>query len=658
MQAAMYGGLLALLFACQFTLTPDPPGVLADSITLIMVAGAALAAVISLCTHGAALHELAPDDSAASESPPMPVLRVGWVLLAVALSGAAALVGVHAPRALDAGGLLMLWGLALAALVRSAHHPSTANARSRAAPLRRWEVWLLLGLFGAGLFVRGVHIDVQPALLDEDEIRFGLNGVGVRENEFMVNPFAPGDHTHPYLNYVLTGVTTGLLGVTPLAARLPSVIMGALNIPLMYLIGRELMGWRLGLPAAAFALTWAFHVQFSRLALNQAADALFAMLPFYFFLRGLRRNVAIDYVLCGIALGAAQLFYAGGRMAPLILIAYAGYLWLRQRRAMAGRQRLIGIALLALAITALPQHYFLAYHRLPLTDRTGPSLIAGGHLLAYQGTDKDVIDLLAQQAHRAFLALFYVRDYIGWYGTTSNLMGPLGGPPLLIGAGVGLAMLWRRPKLALPAGWVLAVIVLLSMLATMPPQYQRYFPASASLALLVGLGVVAASGAVAAMLHRPRLRETLIIGAATMLAAGNLWYYADVYVAGGGHHPNRVNQVSNLLGRAMASAYDSGRQVVMMVGYRTGVENLGIVKYLMVGRPYIVVEDNQALEDAAEILERAVNPPGQSARPFAFFIAPSRAHELGALRARYPGGVLSLAILPDLSLLFYQYASP
>lgn len=264
-------------------------------------------------------------------------VRVRWRWLAgsFVLAIYAALRTAASPEGVHFFEMLAVWLLSMVAFWQAVRPDGPAPRRDRR------ELALLVGLFVAALLLRGLFLEQIPDFLDQDEARFSSNGAYLRSVNLFVSPFTPGEHTHPNLNYLLIGVSSSIFGNTLTGTRVPSVIFGAFSIPALYLLGKELLGWQGGLAAALFALAWPFHVMFSRFALNQSGDALFVLLPCLFLLRGLRRASVVDYVLCGFSIGAAQLFYHGGRIIPFVLLCFLAYLALRSGRQLVKQWRLL-----------------------------------------------------------------------------------------------------------------------------------------------------------------------------------------------------------------------------------------------------------------------------------------------------------------------------
>jgi len=126
---------------------------------------------------------------------------------------------------------------------------------------------------------------------------------------------------HPHLQFWLLGLSIKLFGAKTLPALLPSLVLGTLTLPLVYLIGRLLLNHQLGL-LAGFALL--FTPRFVRMARNPMIEAsltFFVFLSLYLALLALRetqkrRRMAWG-ALSGVAFALA--FLAKGPPALLVL---------------------------------------------------------------------------------------------------------------------------------------------------------------------------------------------------------------------------------------------------------------------------------------------------------------------------------------------------
>src|SRR5260221_13685864 len=179
---------------------------------------------------------------------------------------------------------------------------SEDEATSDKLAFSRRELWLMVGVLITAMLIRGIDLGGTPYLVDGDEAIFGQFGLDAISSHYLTDPFAPGFHSYPLIYNVLVGFSTQIFGQDALGMRVPSMLFGAFGVLAVYLLGRELFGWRGGLAASLFILCWAYQAHFSRLSLNQAGDPLFAALAFYFLLRGLRRYRAVHYAFSGTKL--------------------------------------------------------------------------------------------------------------------------------------------------------------------------------------------------------------------------------------------------------------------------------------------------------------------------------------------------------------------
>ncbi len=577
--------------------------------------------------------------------PPVRIKRF-WLGVSIALSGFIALRSVTTPPVAYLGEYLLVWALAIMALLWAVRMPNAEQTDQTA--LHRWEYGLLVGLFVVGFLIRGTALETMPAFLDQDEAYFAQQGAYSRvADHFLVDPFAPGFHSYALLHASLISLSTGVFGDTLLGARLPSAILGTLGVLAIYLLGRELYHWQVGLMAAFFALTWPFQIIFSRLALNQPGDPLFATLAFYFLVRGLRRNRSIDFALSGIMLGIAQLFYLGGRLAIVVMAAYLAFLWLRRRVLISSQWRLIALIPLAALIVTLPQNFYQLYFRQPITTHTDPSIFSGRLQEAINAGPTAAREYLTKQFGNAFEGLFSAADQGGWYGSGANLMGPIGGPLLLSGFVVSLGMVRKKPEWILTCGWVLMVILIGVALTTYSPQYQRYFPGVSALALLVGIGATAIlSGAI--QLFRLAAKSVWFVpGLATVLLLANAIFYFGIYIPTGRYIDNRPNRITNRVAQDMLAAYDAGKQIFLLDRFNSPAGNSNVIKYFMMGKPYTLIYD-----DATEAAYKAIDPE----KPYLFIIVPARIREMDDLIRLLPSGNPSYVIVPgEDSPAYYKY---
>ena len=151
----------------------------------------------------------------------------------------------------------------------------------RGAPLVLSAVMLLAAL------VRLPGLDQAPPGLHQDEavnawnacclIHKGCDQFGVRWPVFCmraIGDFRSTLYTYSQIPFQAIG------GMNAWTIRLPAALGGILTVGLLYVIGRRLFGWRVGLIAALLLAINPTHIQLSRLGLEAAQTPLLILLAF------------------------------------------------------------------------------------------------------------------------------------------------------------------------------------------------------------------------------------------------------------------------------------------------------------------------------------------------------------------------------------------
>lgn len=137
-----------------------------------------------------------------------------------------------------------------------------------------------------------------------------------------------------------------ILGLTPLAVRMPSMIVGSLEIVLIYLVGKEIFSRKAGLFSAILLSLSPWSMLQTRFAqeTNLSTFCIFVgvLLAIYWF----KRRGSLYLVLSSIAFGLSFYAYHNARLTvPLILLGGGVILWcsIRQKKKEAKQFILAGI---------------------------------------------------------------------------------------------------------------------------------------------------------------------------------------------------------------------------------------------------------------------------------------------------------------------------
>lgn len=523
MVASAYGFRPQLESLVHYRPTPGPEDYYASYAPWAFAAGALLLIAALALSR-------APEMSARRAAPRLTALRPRWawaltvpglLALAAVTEANAALAGIGSLRTLShhAQFALLAGGIALVALGLGGvkWHALRGNHAREAA--------LLLALTGAALGLRLVSLgDAVRVMVDESHFALGATYFRVFPDVKLLTPM-PTSASFPFVFSYGQAELVALAGRNLAGLRALSAILGALTVPVLYLLGRALYGQRTALIAALVLLTFPPHLHYSRLALNNIADPLFGTLALALLAWGWRSGRRTGYALGGVALGLTQYFYEGGRIIYPLLAAIwlaAGFVCWRPRPSARG----VLLAAVAFVVIAAPVYVTLAGQDFPLFDRLEKTELDD----LYWEREREPDTLGTRLAHFRHSLLHYVNSpentlfhYYLYYGGKYALVLPYAVPALLLGV-VFAAWRWRTPGV-LPLIWLLGTSAGNALLveSAVTARYVVAFPA---LALLIALGI----GEALALLWPHRWPDTAHTALALILALalavpGALYYY-------------------------------------------------------------------------------------------------------------------------------------
>lgn len=228
---------------------------------------------------------------------------------------------------------------------------------------------ILLCLTLIALTLRIYGTNHTPPSLNWDEVSHGYNAFSLLQtghdewgNRLPLLFTAFGDFKLPVYIY-LTTIPVYLLGLTPLAVRLVSIIAGVLAIPLIFFLAHEFFPKKkiyifkrklsLGLMAAALLAFMPWHFFLSRPALEANLALTFIMAAMLFLHKGLKKP--FFYFLSALFFGLSLHTYNSARVfVPLILLAFS---FIYRRRLKFNWQHLLPVLLLAIFVTPVAYQF-------------------------------------------------------------------------------------------------------------------------------------------------------------------------------------------------------------------------------------------------------------------------------------------------------------
>jgi len=199
---------------------------------------------------------------------------------------------------------------------------------------------ILISILVLAFFLRLFRIDQVPARLTHDEMSLGYNAYSIlktgKDEWGRLLPLdfeAFGDHKLPAYIY-LSVPFIALLGLTPIATKMVSLISGILVILLLYKLTKLLLGKeKLALiTSLCMAISpWAIHI--SRMALESHLALAFFMSGLYFFIKGWKENKRKIIYLSSIFFGLTFYTYIAYRLIIVLLAFIFGiYLIIKERK--------------------------------------------------------------------------------------------------------------------------------------------------------------------------------------------------------------------------------------------------------------------------------------------------------------------------------------
>jgi mannosyltransferase len=290
----------------------------------------------------------------------------------------------------------------------------------------RADLWVLGAVVLAGALLRIVTLGDQSLWFDEGLTR----NLVVKPLGDLVEAVVDTENTPP-LSYVLTYMSTQLVGTDEVGLRLVSALAGTATIPVAYLAGRELAGERAGLVAAGLVAANPLLFWFSQEARSYALLVLLSAIALVCFLRvlsgGRSRWALAGWVLSSTAALVTHYFAVfpmAAEAAWMLAVFRASDAW----RGVVAAVAAAGVAAVAVAPMAISQE-------------------ASGR--AESLADEDLGQRIAQVPKQLL---------VGYDGPQQNLLIALS-VALLAVAAVGLWRIRAKPQVLATAAVAIAAII-------------------------------------------------------------------------------------------------------------------------------------------------------------------------------------------------------
>ncbi len=276
------------------------------------------------------------------------VRRIYWISLVIILAGLAQFL-LSTDNLVEIAITLFVVSIILFILYLTRWHPKFPST----AISHRSEMVLFAVIFVLGIFMRIYHIESIPPGLHGDEAWSGIEAVEILEGR-AYTPYSPNVYGQTTMYFYFVAFLFKLLGATPVAIRLVSVVFGILTIPALYLFTRKACSAEVALCASFLLAVSRWHITLSRIGMMIVLGSFFAILTFYYLLRALDSKSTRDFILSGIFLSLGLNGYMAFRLVPFVFLLFLCFLLLRYKEQIADNLKGLTLFFASALVTITP----------------------------------------------------------------------------------------------------------------------------------------------------------------------------------------------------------------------------------------------------------------------------------------------------------------
>lgn len=355
-------------------------------------------------------------------------------------------------------------------------HPAVSSGQALGEQAQRRTLAIFLALVLLGLVIHLAWLDRKSLWLDEV---FTLD-----HSLASIPQIAEGGDPHPPLYYFAMHYWLAL-GQNEFILRLPSAILGALSIGLMYILGRRWAGEWVGIAAAILFAIAPIHVWFSQEARMYAATCAFGLVAVWALSEAMtnrRWSAWIIWILAtvvGLYLSYSTLALLVGEL--VLLLPASRFVNVSARRVLPVVPAMVAIVLLYAPWLQKPSVQI--------------DQVLGGIAWYFDPVARASARIGFALSSRQLLSLFLVLGFVG-----AVLLGALSW--LVVGW-------WKRKARSINAGWVV-VMIALYVVVLVASVWQVGYGIRRQVLILFPFFLLAVAGCVAQVRARNRLSVGLV----------------------------------------------------------------------------------------------------------------------------------------------------
>ncbi|MHC1741318.1 MAG: ArnT family glycosyltransferase [Anaerolineaceae bacterium] len=386
--------------------------------------------------------------------------------------------------------------------------------------------WFMLFTLAA-LYWRVIDTTHIPVSLSGDEGSAGLFAVNFLTGK-VDNPFILGWYSFPTMFSFIQSGFIALLGQSIPGLRILTGLIGALTVGASYLLGKELFSHKVGLYTAICMVGFAFHVHFSRIALNNIWDGLSFCLVLTFFWAGWKRENRFYFIMSGLFAGFSLYFYETSKLLLLLVALLLLCLFISDRQKFNRCLPGFGLSFLSFFVVSFPLIRYYLYNFDQLLAHGNRSIFSGNWMQITMAREGIPAGLVVAKQALIGLGAFICVPLDFFYKPNTALIRPIAAVFFCIGL-IYCFIKFKDPRSKILLLWIL-LFGLLGGFTENAPSAQRYVGAAPVCMLVVALGLERLETLISSrFIRNKKIIQLIILLTAIFLSLNDIYFYFLVY---------------------------------------------------------------------------------------------------------------------------------
>jgi hypothetical protein len=377
-----------------------------------------------------------------------------------------------------------------------------------------------------GLGLRMYRLGKLPIVINGDEGWLAMTAIG-SDSGNLANPFALWEN---FGGIYIHGIRDAIrvFGHTGFALRLLPALGGALAIPTIYLLAREIAGKHAGFFSAFLLACSHAHLNYSRTAAVAYIQGTWLIpLELFFLLRGLRKKNYFFSALSGAFLAIHFCIYLSAQVIAALIVVFIVLLAIFKTKYFREIKRHFIVWGSSFILMLLPEMFYIWQHPNQFFTRLNSSGTFQTGWLASEMVSRghSAFTILSTRVAHAFLTLIYYPSN-DFYGTSAPVLTYFTAVLFLIGLVMSLYRTRQIPYMLLNGYfWAMTLSIGIFALPESADSYRMLSVLPAAV-IMAAIGLLQVLKIIGLSWPKDKLKYSLVVGATLLSIFGsNFWIY-------------------------------------------------------------------------------------------------------------------------------------